>query len=202
MIQIFHSPNTRGVRPIWACEELGLEYQVVPVDFSPEYRATEEWRAMNPTGKVPVLRDGDVTMFESGAMVQYLLDTYGNGRLAPAVSDSEYPIYLQWFWFSEATLSRPLGEVVNHGREFPGDKAIPEVLAEMRQRGVVCVEAVAAYMEGRTFLVNETFSAADIMMGYGLLLCDMLIPGKMPDTLLPYWQSLQERPGFKRAIAA
>ena len=76
MIEIHHVPATRGVRPIWLCEELGLDYEIHPVDFSAEYRASKEWRAMNPVGKVPVMIDtnaDNLTMFESGAMVQYLL---------------------------------------------------------------------------------------------------------------------------------
>ena len=59
VIEIYHVPGTRGIRPIWTCEELGLEYRVIPVDFSAEYRASDEWRRMNPVGKVPVLTDGD-----------------------------------------------------------------------------------------------------------------------------------------------
>lgn len=71
------------VRPIWILEELGLPYTIVPVDFSPEFRQTEEWRNINPVGKVPAMTDGDLTMFESVAMMQYILDRYGGGRLQP-----------------------------------------------------------------------------------------------------------------------
>ena len=69
MYQIYHAPNTRGIRAIWLCEELNVPYEVIHIDFSPAYRATPEWRALNPVGKVPVLVDGDLTMFESGAIV-------------------------------------------------------------------------------------------------------------------------------------
>ena len=94
MLTIYHVPGTRGVRAIWLCEELALPYTVEAVDFSPEFRASESWRAMNPVGKVPVLRDSkgtskdDFFMFESGAMVQYILDRYGNGQLQPTVGTS------------------------------------------------------------------------------------------------------------------
>ena len=71
------------VRPIWALEELGIPYNIVPVDFSAEYRQTPEWRKLNPVGKVPVMTDGNLKMFESVAMVQYILDRYGGGRLQP-----------------------------------------------------------------------------------------------------------------------
>ena len=71
------------MRPIWALEELGLPYAIAAVDFSAEYRQTPERRKMNPVGKVPAMTDGDLTMFESVAMMQYILDRYGGGRLQP-----------------------------------------------------------------------------------------------------------------------
>ena len=74
MLKIYHVPGTRSVRVIWLAEELGLSYEVIPVDFSAEYRSSSEWRALNPVGKVPVMIDGDLTLFESGAMVQVVLD--------------------------------------------------------------------------------------------------------------------------------
>ena len=118
MLKIFHSPGTRGFRVIWVCEELSVPYEIEPVNFAAEYRATPEWRAMNPVGKVPVMTDGDMTMFESCAMMQYVLDRYADGRLQPSKDDATYAHYLQWCWFAESTFARPLGEIVNHRREF------------------------------------------------------------------------------------
>ena len=90
MIRIYHVPLTRSLRVIWLCEELGLSYEAIPVDFSADYRMSEEWLRMNPVGKVPVLTDGDLTLFESGAMVQYLLDRYGKGALQPVHGTPEH----------------------------------------------------------------------------------------------------------------
>ena len=81
MLRIYHVKGTRGFRPIWFCEERGLPYEVESIDFSAEFRSTPEWRALSPTGKVPVLTDGTLTMFESGAMVDYLVERYGGGGL-------------------------------------------------------------------------------------------------------------------------
>ena len=64
MLTIYHVPGTRGIRPIWLCEELQIPYTVVSVDFSPKFRASAEWRAMNPVGKVPVLRSHAASGFE------------------------------------------------------------------------------------------------------------------------------------------
>jgi len=191
---------TRSLRVIWLCEELGIDYQAVPVDFSPEYRATPQWRALNPVGKVPVMIDGNTTMFESGAMVQHLLDTRGPNGLEPERGTTEHAHYLQWCWFGESTFARPLGEIVNHNREFPNDQAIPEVLAEMTQRVAVSVGAVAAATANQDWLLDD-FSAADIMVGYSVFLVSKLTPQLIQDNITPYWERIQARPAFQRTLA-
>ena len=202
MIEIYHAPRTRGIRPIWTCEELGLDYKVVPVDFSAEYRATEEWRRMNPVGKVPVLIDGDLTMFESGAMVQYLLDRYGAGStLQPAAGSPEHALYLQWSWFAESTFARPLGEIVNHGRAFP-DAPNPQAIEEMQARAWLCVAALEGALDQQEWILGATFSAADIMLGYSLKLHTELAPGDLPANVGRYWAAISRRPGFLVADAA
>ena len=207
MLTIYHVPGTRGVRPIWLCEELQIPYSVVPVDFTPEFRASSEWRAMNPVGKVPVLRDElggeseDLLMFESGAMVQYILDRYGNGRLQPATGSPEHALYLQWSWFAEATFARPLGEIVNHVREFPGEQRIDAVVTEMQARAALSAKALGDEMSDKTFILGETFSAADIMLGYTLMLADRFLSNGLPDSVVPYWQRLTSRPAYQKAVS-
>ena len=201
MLRIHHVPATRGFRVIWLCEELGVPYEIVRVDFSRRYRASAEWRAMNPVGKVPVMTAGDMTMFESGAMVQHVLDRHGAGRLEPARGTREHALYLQWSWFAEATFTRPLGEIVNHRREF-GDRAIPEVLDEMKARARLCLDALDGEMRGKEYLVGE-FTAADIMMGYALRSCRRLLPDEsLPADAGAYWERLAARDAYRAALAA
>ena len=189
------------MRVIWLCEEVGVDYDVTKIDFSMEYRATAEWRKLSPVGKVPILVDDNMIMFESGAMVQYVIDKYTDRSLVPAVDSPEYGHYLQWLWFAEATLARPLGEIVNHGREFPGDQRIPAVTTEMANRAAACLSAVAEHMQNRQYLVGERFTAADVMTGYSILIAEALIPDQIPANLAPYWQRLQARPAFATARA-
>ena len=199
MLQIYHAPNTRGTRVIWLAEELSLPYRVTVIDFAASFRASPEWRALHPVGKVPVMQDGDITMFESGAMMDYIHARYGANRLRPADDHPDYAYYLQWHWFAEATLARPLGEIVNHGREFPNEHRLEPVVNEMADRAEACLVSVADHMQGRNYLVGETFSAADISMGYSLMLGQMLIPDRFPSSLQDYWQRLQARPAFQIA---
>jgi glutathione S-transferase len=202
MIEIHHVPGTRGVRPIWTCEELGLAYRVIPVDFSTDYRASAEWRAMNPVGKVPVMTDGDLKMFESGAMVQYLLDRYGNGRLQPEPGTADHAAYLQWSWFAESTFARPLGEIVNHRRAFQAAEQNPAAIEEMQARAWLCVAALEEALAGQDYLVGDVFTAADIMMGYTLMLMENLAPGDLPPNVAAYFARLSARDGFVAATEA
>jgi glutathione S-transferase len=202
MIRIYHAAGTRSIRIIWLCEELGLPYEKVAVDFSPAYRATPEWRALNPVGKVPVLVDDDVTMFESGAMVEHLLDRYGDGRLRPPAGTAERAAYLQWTWFAEATFARPLGEIVNHRREFPGDDGIRAVVEEMEARAALCVQALDAALAGRQYLLGDEFTAADVMMGYSVLLARALgISEARLGQAGAYFDTISRRPGYQAATS-
>ena len=197
MLKLFHVPGTRSTRIIWLCEELGVPLDIETVSFSSEFRMSTEWLTKNPVGKVPVLEDGELSMFESGAMVQYILDRYGNGRLEPLAGTPEHALYMQWSWFGEATFARPLGEIVNHRRNF--DPEIPAVVEEMKSRALLCVKAVNNAVEGREFLLGG-FTAADIMVGYCLMLCDRLIPNYSYEATNQYWTRLCQMNGAVKAF--
>lgn len=198
MLRIYHVPGTRSARIIWLMDELGVPIEIENIPFSREFRMSPEWLAKNPVGKVPALEHDGNVMFESGAMVQYLLTRFGNGRLEPDSATWQYAIYLQWLWFAEATFARPLGEIVNHRREFRPQRE--EIITEMRQRVLVCLDAVDDFIRDKTFLTGE-FSAADIMMGYSLMLCDRLVPDYPQPEARRYFTNLANRPGASRALA-
>jgi glutathione S-transferase len=203
MLEIYHAPGTRSIRVIWLCEELALPYRILPVDFSPTYRASAEWRALNPVGKVPVLRDGEFTMFESGAMVQYVLERYGAGRLHPAPGTRDSAMYLQWSWFAEATFARPLGDIAQHTVVKPAAERIAAVVEDGRTRALLCMDALEAAVPDGRYLVNGGFTAADIMMGYTLILArrfKILTPASHPN-VGAYMAHLEQHAGFRKAQA-
>ena len=197
MLKIYHVPGTRSLRVIWLCEELGHPYEVVPIDFSPEYRNRAEWRALSPTGKVPAMSDEGFSMFESGAMVQYILQRYADGRLQPPPGSAASAIYLQWCWFAEATLARPLGDIIHHTRLKPEAERIPAVVKDAEARARTCLEALETALSGKKYLIDETFTAADIMMGYSLKLAERVgvLDGRYP-VVQSYQARLAERPGL------
>ncbi len=201
MLRVYHAPGTRSIRVIWLCEELGLPYEIIRVDFSARYRASAEWRRLNPVGKVPVLAVDDFTMFESGAMLQHILDRHAPTSLEPERGTREHALYLQWSWFAESTFARPIGEIVNHQRAFPG-REIAAVVEEMGARARLCVDALAGPLADQPYLVGERFTAADIMMGYTLMIHRRLVTEQLPPSVQRYWSRLSERRAFLATMAA
>lgn len=201
MIRIYHAKGTRSIRLIWLCEELGLPYEIVTVDFSPAGRAKPEWRKLSPTGKVPAIHDGEFTMFESGAIVEYLLERYGRGRLRPAPGTPESGQYLQWSWFAEATFARPLGDIVQHTIARPEPLRIPAVVEDARQRALTCLDALEPAVPGGRYLIHGGFTAADIMMGYTVNLArrfNVLTPDTYPN-VNAYLARLETHAGYVKA---
>ncbi len=199
MLKIYHVPGTRSLRPIWLAHELGLEFEITPIDFSPAFRNSPEWRAISPAGKVPAATDDGVTMFESGAIIDYILERYGAGRLHPKPGTPQSAIYRQWCWFAEATLIRPLG--INRIARAQGRESLAAEGEQKTKDGIAVVEDAVS---GRIHLLGDDFSAADIMMGYSL---ELLASLKMLDnsqfpSAFEYLARLRNRESFKRAMAA
>ena len=200
MLKIYHVKGTRAVRVIWLCEELKVPYEVQVIDFSPDYRNSSEWRSISPTGKVPAMTDGDLTMFESGAMADYVYEKYGNGELGGNLMTADGALCRQWCWFAEATFARPLGEIVNHNREAPSGQVVDFVIEDCKVRAKTCISAIEEVVSQSDYLVGNTFSMADIMNGYSLMLADNfeVLTEEFPSTRA-YYERLGERPCFQIA---
>jgi glutathione S-transferase len=200
MLKIYHVRGTRSVRPLWLCYELNLPVAIEPIDFSPEFRNSPAWRSISPAGKVPAMTDGDMTMFESGAMVDYILERFGHGRLRPPPGTAESAIHHQWCWFSEATLARPLGL---HRLLTSKAQGIDAVVAEAEQKARDCLHVVDQAVSDRDYLLGSQFDAADIMMGYSLELAANLkvLDDRYPSARL-YLERLKSRDACKRAMSA
>jgi glutathione S-transferase len=185
------------VRPIWLCYELGLEIEVTPIDFAPAFRNSAEWRAISPAGKVPALTDGALTMFESGAMADYILDRYGEGRLRPPAGTAARALHQQWCWFSEATLARPLG-IVGLMRRRPEE--LPAAAAEGARE---CVGVVDAALTGADFLLGAELTGGDVMMGYSLALLEtlQLVERERHPRASDYLERLKARDAYRRAMS-
>ena len=200
-MKVHHIPNTRSVRVIWLLEELGLKYDVEKYELNPKSLRTEEYTKIHPMNRVPSLEDGDVTMFESGAIVQYLLARYGEGRLQPAVDSPMFPRYLQWLHYCEGMLMPQVNVIVIQTILLPEERRNPEALAQARKQLTRMMSAVETELAGQEHLAGE-FSAADIMTGHACMVAERL-GADVSDkpNVSAYNKRLSERPALVRARA-
>ena len=196
-ITLQHVPFSRSLRVRWLLEELGLPYELATRSFA-ELRRPEHL-ALHPLGKVPVLRDGDVVLFESGAILQYLLELYGGGRLEPKPGSPERALYWQWFHYAEASVTPPLGLIVRHTVLLPEAERIPALVDSARAEAKRVLTPVEDALASRSWLLPD-FSAADIMMGYSLKLVSLLrLLDEATPSLVAYLARCEERPAYQRA---
>ena len=199
MIKLYHAPLTRSIRIYWLLEELGLPYELSIVKFTP---GKTPFAQATPYGKVPAIEDGDVVMIESGAILEYILEKYGQGRLAPAPGTAARPAFLQWVYFSEATVLPPVGDIVRHTLFKPEPERIPAVVEDARARLGATFAVVEKALDGKPHLLGTDFSAADIMMGVTLHIARRL--NSLEDrfkNLHAYLGRLESRPAFRKALS-
>ena len=197
MITLQHVPFSRSLRVRWLLEELGLPYELATRSFADLKRP--EHLALHPLGKVPVLVDGDVVLFESGAILQHLLERYGSGRLEPKPGTAERARYQQWFHYAEASVTPPLGLIVRHTVLLPESERIAAVVAGARAEAQRVLAPVERALAGQSWLLPD-FSAADVMMGYSVKLASLLrLLGEATPDLVAYLARCEERPAYQRA---
>ncbi len=202
MLTLHHAPNSRSGRIIWLLEELELPYELNAMRFHPEDLKSEAHRARHPLGRVPVLDDGDVRIFESGAIVEYILARHAVGRLKPDVDSEEFPGYLQWFHYCEGMVMPPINTIMVHSVILPPDRRDPKVLAQAQRLLGKSLVPVNEALEGREYLAGE-FSAADIMLGHACIMSGRLgMIGEELPHLAAYVERLQARPACAKAFAA
>lgn len=168
---IRYAPNTRAVCVVWLCNELGLDYGLKRCKLGDPAMRAPDYPGLHPLRRVPTVEDDGVTIFESGAIVQYLLAKYGGGRLAPEAA--EFPAYLQWLHYAEGMIMPPVNTI-----------AVETVLLPPERRNQVNVDratrlpthmpgAVESALDGREYLAGD-FSGADIMTGHACIVASRL----------------------------
>jgi glutathione S-transferase len=200
MLKLHFAPNSRAGRIVWLLEELGLPYDINKMAFHPKDLKSAEHRKRHPLGRVPVVEDGDVTIFESGAIVDYVLERHKNGGLKPAVESSEFPAYLQWFHYCEGMVMPPMNTIVVQTILLPPDRRDATVLEQAQRLLSKALAPVDEALEGKDYLIGD-FSAADVMLGHSCFMANRL--GCVPDELQnikAYVARIEARPAFQTAI--
>jgi glutathione S-transferase len=201
VIKLYHCPDARSFRALWALEELGLDYELTLMPFPPRARVPG-YRDLNPLGTVPVMFDGEHRMTESAAMGHYLGARYGPTDLIVEPSEPAFADYLNLLHMGEATLTFPQTIVLRYTRLEPPERRAVQAAEDYRLWFIARLKA-ASRMVGAPFVCAGRFTMADISFAYALLLAENLgLAGDFPPSLAPYWERMQARPAFQRAKAA
>ncbi len=183
-------------------EELGLPYTLRLLPFPPRALA-RHFLQDNPLGTVPLLVDGDTRMTESAAICQYLAARHSPGQLDVPVTDPAYGAYLNGLHMGEATLTFPQTLVLRYAHFEPAERQQPQVAEDYSRWFLARLRAVDAALQRQEFLCAGRFTAADVSVGYALLLAGHLgLEPQFPDAVRRYAQRLQQRPAFLRALQA
>ena len=200
MLKLHFAPNSRAGRIVWLLEELELPYDINKMAFSQEDLKSEEHRARHPLGRVPVLDDGDVQIYESGAIVEYVLERHKNGGMKPSVDSELYPQYLQWFHYCEGMVMPPVNTIVVQTVLLPPDRRDETALKQAQKLLGKALQPVNESLAGKDYLIGD-FSGADVMLGHACFMSNRLgcVPDEM-EHLKGYVERVEARPAFQTAI--
>ena len=179
-MKLYYAAQTRAIRPLIMLEELEVPYETVLIDFKGGEHKSVEYRKIHPHGQLPALQDGTLTMFESAAICAYLADKFPDKRMAPALGTVERGMYYQWMFYSMAAL---------------------EGFALDRERMKECFLVMDRVLSGKEFIVGAKITAADVMIGSGVIYLDTRhhLLDDFP-SLDAYTQRMLARPSFQRAF--
>lgn len=164
-MKLYFAPNSRAVRIAWLLEELGLDYELEKYTVGDRALRTPEYYKIHPMGRIPVLEDGGTRIYESGAIVQYLLARHGNGKFAPDVNDPSFPEYLQWLHYAEGSIMGQVNILVVETILLPPEKRNDVNVNRALKLLRVALGNVDNRLQDREYLTG-TFSGADIMTGH------------------------------------
>ena len=215
MITVHHLNNSRSQRVLWLLEELGLPCEIKHYQRDPKTMlAPESLRQVHALGKSPVITDGDVTVAESGAIVEYLVERYGDGRLAPAAGTPERLRYRNWLHFAEGSAMPPLLMKLIFDRIASSPMPF---FAKPIARGI-SAKVIAGFVEpnlkrqldfmegelaGSDWFAGNAFSAADIQMSFPLEAAAQRAGLNASRPRLMAWlKRIHERPAYQRALAS
>jgi glutathione S-transferase len=201
MITIYHLDRSRSERPVWLMEELGAPYRIEHFDRMPTLEAEPAYKKLHPLGSSPVISDDGKIIAESGAVIEYLANTQGGGRLAVKPGASSYADYLFWFHFAESSL---MNEVTREIMSEAGGVAFDNMGRQYsRQRTAKFLSFVDERLGETTYFAGDDFTAADIMVVFVFTTTRLFTPVDLTPypNLSKYMERIEARPAYQRSQA-
>jgi glutathione S-transferase len=201
MLTVHHLGKSQSERIVWLCEELGIPYELKRYARDRvTMLAPADYKAMHPIGAAPVITDRDLVLAESGAVVEYILAKYGNGRLTLRADDPAFAQFLYWFHFANGTMQAALGRLMILNRLKLADDN--PILASVKARVDRAFDLVDARAGEADYLAGSVFTTADIMMGFSLTTMRYFQPyhlARCPN-VVRYLARIGARPAYRRAM--
>lgn len=200
MLIVHHLGISQSERIIWLCEELGIAYELKVYDRDPVTRlAPAAYKALHPLGTAPIVTDGDIVLPESGAIIEYIIGKYGNGRLTVGPDQANFADYLFWFHFANGSFMPSQMAVMLMAQPDAEVGAFGEFLLA---RSETAWRLVEQRLGEASYLAGDAFTAADIIMGFPLTTLRAFITKSLGDlpNIRAYLQRIGERPAYQRAM--
>lgn len=202
-MKLYHSVDTRSLRPLWALEEMGLPYELEVLPFPPRV-LKKDFLALNPLGTIPYLIDGDIRMTESSGICHYLVERYGKHQFGLRPEHPEYGSYINCLFHSDATLTFPQTVALRYGLMEPPERRLPQAVEDYKKWYLARLRLLSAHLLTRDYLCDGRFTIADICIGYALFLgttAGLDLGAQYAPQVQRYLARLLSRPALLRARA-
>ena len=202
MIEIYGNGPSRWAKCYWMLKELGVEFKEHRVNFAAGEHKSAKILAMNPFGKLPVMKDGDVTLFESTAIINYLGEKYPQMGLVPKSGTTDRAYYDQWMSYCITELEQPLWRLVKHTRMLPEAKRIAQDVDFAKEEFAHQAKILDGEVGDKKFIAGNKFTAADITLGYTLGWANGMEMLTGFNNLQRYLKEMSARPAFPTQLFA
>ena len=199
MLKVYGVKRSRVLRVLWCLEELGLPYELIELDLGRGDLKCPTYLKLNPLGKMPTLQEGDLVLFESAAICNYLAAKCPDKGLTPTDGSPARAEYDRWLFFIATELEQGLWNMSKHTFVLPEEKRLPQMLDLGREDFLHAANVIENALQGRNYLVENRFTVVDIFLGHTLRWAK-LRDISLGTTLKGYLDRLESRPALTNAL--